>query len=487
MSRLLWPIAGKQFSPYIHGRFVKPSSHHIRKLINPNDKSHLVNVHEVSPSQVEEALVSAKGISVTSEWQTNPKYRRDCLLALAQKLEQHDHDMAHIESLQTGKPLGDSLYEINDVVDCLRYYAGYCDKFYGQSQTLHNMHTYTIREPLGTVALITSFNYPLLLVGWKLGPALAAGNAAIVKPAPQTPLSALALAELATDILPPGVLSVLPGGIEASQALIDKTDKTSFTGSTQVGQQIMRRAADRLLPLTLECGGKNAVIVCDDADLDTTADTVAMGAFSNAGQNCCAISRVFVHRSVYDTFLDKLASTVHNSWKATLDISAEGEHEYNQYGPLIDDNQYKRVLSYVEKSNQTPFLTGNISATASSRGYFVPPTIFAHVDDNAPLATEEIFGPVLSVMQPFDHLDEAIQRVNQSVYGLASGVFSQDIKKAHKAAHLIRAGFVWVNTYNIMPPSLPFGGRGLSGIGKDLGQSALDQFSFEKSVMMDIS
>lgn len=486
MSRLLWPITGKQFSPYIHGQFVKPSSQHIRKLINPNDKSHLVNVHEASPSQVEEALVSAKGVPVTSEWQTNPKYRRDRLLALAQALEKHDHDMAHIESLQTGKPLGDSLYEISDVIDCLRYYAGYCDKFYGQSQALHNMHTYTSREPLGTVSLITSFNYPLLLVGWKLGPALAAGNAAIVKPAPQTPLSSLALAELATDILPPGVLNVLPGGIDVSQTLIDKTDKTSFTGSTLVGQEIMRRAADRLLPLTLECGGKNAVIVCDDADLDRTADTVAMGAFSNAGQNCCAISRVFVHRSIYDAFLDKLASTVHSSWKATLD-TAQGENEYNQYGPLIDDNQYKRVLSYVEKSNQTPFLTGNISATTASQGYFVPPTIFANVHDNAPLATEEIFGPVLSVMQPFDHLDEAIQRVNQSVYGLASGVFSQDIRKAHKAANLIKAGFVWVNTYNIMPPSLPFGGRGLSGVGKDLGKSALDQFSFEKSVMMDIS
>ncbi|KAI8643330.1 aldehyde dehydrogenase domain-containing protein [Parasitella parasitica] len=485
MSRLLWPIAGKQFSPYIHGHFVKPSSQHIRKLINPSDKSHLADVHEASPSQVEEAIISAKGVSVNSEWQTNPRYRRDCLLALAQRLEQHEHDMAGIESLQTGKPLEDALYEISDVVDCLRYYAGYCDKLYGQSQSLHKMHTYTSREPLGTVSLITSFNYPLLLVGWKLGPALAAGNAAIVKPAPQTPLSSLALADLATDILPPGVLNVLPGGVQVSQLMIDRTDKTSFTGSTKVGQEIMRRAADRLLPLTLECGGKNAVIVCDDADLDKAVDAVAMGAFSNAGQNCCAISRVFVHRSVYDIFLDKLATTVQNSWKATLD--AQGENEYNLYGPLIDHNQYNRVLASIQNSNQTPFLTGNISASTSSRGYFVPPTVFCNVDDCAPLAMEEIFGPVLSVMEPFDHLDDAVRRVNQSVYGLASGVFSQNIKTAHKAANLIKAGFVWCNTYNVMPPSLPFGGRRLSGIGKDLGKSALDQFSFEKSVIVDIS
>ncbi|CEP07549.1 hypothetical protein [Parasitella parasitica] len=484
MSRLLlWPITGKQLSPYIHGRFVKPSSQHTQKLVNPNDKSHLVDVHEASPSQVQEAIVSAKGVSVNSEWQTNPRYRRDCLLALAQRLEQHEHDMAAIESLQTGKPLTDALCEISDVVDCLRFYAGYCDKLYGQSQALHNAHTYTSREPLGTVSLITSFNYPLLLVGWKLGPALAAGNAAIVKPAPQTPLSSLALADLATDILPPGVLSVLPGGVRVAQSLMDGTDKTSFTGSTKVGQEIMRRAADRLLPLTLECGGKNAVIVCDDADLDKAVDAVAMGAFSNAGQNCCAISRAFVHRSIYDAFLNKLAITVQDSWKATLDV--QGEHEYNLYGPLIDHNQYSRVLASIQNSNSTPSFTGHISTSTLSRGYFVPPTVFCNVkDDCAPLATQEIFGPVLSVMEPFDCLDDAVRRVNQSVYGLASAVFTQNIKTAHRAANLIKAGFVWCNTYNAMPPSLPFGGRGLSGIGKDLGKSALEQFSFEKSVMI---
>lgn len=479
MSRL-WPITGKRFlTPYIHGQFVKPSSDHIRKLINPVNKSETVTVYETSPSQVEEALISAKQSS--SEWQSSPKFRRDRMLALASRLEQNEYDMAQIESLQTGKPLADALYEMSDVVDCLRHFAGYCDKIYGTSQQFPDMHAYTTREALGTVSLITSFNYPLLLTGWKLAPALAAGNCAIVKPAPQTPLSSLALAELATDILPAGVLNILPGGVPVSQALIDRTDKTSFTGSTLVGQDIMRRASNRLTPITLECGGKNAVIVCQDSDLNKAVQDIAMGAFSNAGQNCCAISRVLVHESIYDEFLNKLIIFVKSSWKSSLDGTSEVD---NLYGPLIDENQYTRVMKYI--NGRTPTMTAEINPATAANGYFVPPTIYAHVEDNDPLACEEIFGPILSILRPYHDLNEAIERVNKSPYGLASGIFTRDLKKAHQAANKIKAGVVWVNMYNIMPPSLPFGGRNMSGIGKDLGKSALDEFSFEKSVMMNI-
>lgn len=484
MSRPLWPITGKQWTPYIHGQFIKPTQQYIRKLINPNNKTVSVHVHETSPTQVEEALISANDAYVNSEWQVNPKFRRDRMLTLAQKLELHEYDMAHIESLQTGKPLRDSLYEVNDVIDCFRHFAGYADKIFGQSQQYQHMHTYTTRAPLGTVALITSFNYPLLLTGWKLAPALAAGNCAIVKPAPQTPLSSLALAELATDVLPAGVLNVLPGGIQVGQALIDRTDKTSFTGSTKVGQAIMRRAADRLLPLTLECGGKNAAIVCEDANLSAAVEHIAMGAFSNAGQNCCAISKVLVHQSIHDEFLERLSNAVQNTWRATLDIVKEQDNEYQLYGPLIDENQYNRVQQFLKEA---PFMKGDISVNAATNGYFVPPTIYTHVSDHDLLATEEIFGPVLSVLKPFKDLDEAVQRVNQSQYGLAAGIFSTNLQKAHQASNRIKAGFVWVNTYNIMPPNMPFGGTKLSGVGKDLGQSALNEFTFEKSVMIDMS
>lgn len=478
MSKL-WPITGKKFiTPYIHGQFVKPSTDHIRKLINPVNKTQHITIYETSPSQVEEALISAKQSS--AEWQSSPTFRRDRMLALANRLEKNEYDMAQIESLQTGKPLSDALYEMSDVVDSLRHFAGYCDKIYGTSQQFADMHAYTTREALGTVSLITSFNYPLLLTGWKLAPALAAGNCAIVKPAPQTPLSSLALAELATDILPAGVLNVLPGGVHVSQALIDRTDKTSFTGSTLVGQDIMRRAANRLTPLTLECGGKNAVIVCQDSDLEKTVQDVAMGAFSNAGQNCCAISRVFVHDSIHDQFLEKLTQFVKSSWKSSLD----GKEGDNLYGPLIDENQYTRVIHYM--NNRTPTMTGELNPVTAANGYFVPPTIYAGVEDSDPLACEEIFGPILSILKPYHTLDEAIERVNKSPYGLASAIFTNDLKKAHQAAHKIKAGVVWVNMYNIMPPSLPFGGINMSGIGKDLGKSALDEFSFEKSIMMNI-
>lgn len=478
MSRL-WPITSKQFTPYIHGRFTEPIQQHARKLVNPANKSVIATVHESSLTHVEEALVSAKD---NTEWQTHPKFRRDCLLKLANQLEKHDHDVANIEALQTGKPLGDALYEITDVIDCTRHFAGYCDKIYGQSQQFFNTHAYTTREALGTVSLITSFNYPLLLTGWKLAPALAVGNCAIIKPAPQTPLSSLALAELSTDILPPGVLSVLPGGTKVSQALIDHTDKTSFTGSTLVGQSIMRRGANRLTPLTLECGGKNAAIVFDDADLSTTVQHIAMGAFSNAGQNCCAISRVLVQRPIYDTFIQELIKTVDDSWKATLD--AGDTEQCNLYGPLIDENQYNRVMKYTE---QAPFFTGTISDETRKTGYFIPPTIYTHVSDQSSIAKEEIFGPILSVLEPFDDMNDAIERANASDYGLAAGVFSSNLKKAHQTANQLKAGYVWVNTYNIMPPSLPFGGTKLSGIGKDLGMTALNEFSFEKTVMMDLS
>lgn len=482
MSRF-WPITGKQFTPYIHGQFTKALVQNGRELINPANKSVIATVHESSLSHVEEALVSAK--KDNHEWQTHPKFRRDCLLKLADRLEKHDHDVANIEALQTGKPLSDAIYEIGDVIDCIRHFAGYCDKIYGQSQQfLNTTHAYTTREPLGVVSLITSFNYPLLLTGWKLAPALAVGNCAIVKPAPQTPLSSLVLAELATGILPPGVLSVLPGGVEISQALIDQTDKTSFTGSTQVGQSIMRRGADKLTPLTLECGGKNAAIVYDDADISTAVQHVAMGAFSNTGQNCCAISRVFVQKSIYDAFVNELVKTVDGSWKATLDAKEGVDDECNLYGPLIDENQYTRALRYIREK---PHFTGKMSEQTKKSGYFIPPTIYTHVSDQSTLATEEIFGPILSVLEPFDDMDEAVRRANASDYGLAAGVFSSDLKRAHQTANRLKVGYVWVNTYNIMPPSLPFGGTKLSGIGKDLGMSALNEFSFEKTVMMDLS
>jgi acyl-CoA reductase-like NAD-dependent aldehyde dehydrogenase len=476
MSRI-WPLTEQIKTCFIHGRFITKSQHPIKALINPANKKVYASVQEATIEHVEEAVLSSK--KANDEWSKYPNRRRDCMLALADKLEKNEHDMASIEAIQTGKPMSDALFEINDVVDCIRHFAGYSDKIFGQAQQLPDYHAYTTREPLGTVSLITSYNYPLLLTGWKLAPALAAGNCAIVKPAPQTPLSTLALADLSKDILPPGVLNVLMGtDPDISRALIDKTDKTSFTGSTPTGQDIMRRAADRLTPLTLECGGKNAVIVFDDADLKSTIELVAMGAFSNAGQNCCAISRVLVHQSIYSEFVKELKKVILDTWKPTFSM----DDQSNLYGPLIDDQQYKRVKSIIEQCPLEPEVTGEEQV----EGYFIPPTVYTNVPDDADIARREIFGPVLSILKPFDTLQEAIERANALEFGLAAGVFSNDFKKAHKAANQIKAGIVWVNSYNILPPSFPFGGRKLSGVGKDLGKSALDEFTFEKSVLMGI-
>ncbi|KAG1146625.1 hypothetical protein G6F37_002590 [Rhizopus arrhizus] len=457
-------------TPYIHGQFLNSSAGPRRSLINPVNGQLLCEYSETTLETLEAALLSSQ--SVTTEWADQPRYRRDCLLKLADRLEKHDHDLAVLESQQTGKPWSDALAEVTDTVDCFRHFAGYCDKHFG---TAH-LNAMTVREPLGVVALITSFNYPLMLTGWKLAPALAAGNRALVRPAPQTPLSTLALADLATGLLPPGVLNVLPGGsVEVSQALTDRTDKTSFTGSTRVGQEIMARLSKQLIPVTLECGGKNAVIVCEDADLASVVPQIASGAFSNAGQNCCAISRVLVHQSIHDAFLEALRESI-KDWKPVYEESGE------LYGPLIDEKHYTRVKKTMEEYPENPVIVGELDTAKG--GYFVPPTVYAHVEDNALLAQEEIFGPVLSILKPFKSLDEAIERVNQSKYGLAAGVFSQDYQKARKAASQIKAGMVWINMYNVTSNALPFGGTKLSGIGKDLGKTALDNFTFEKTVMV---
>ncbi|RCH90160.1 hypothetical protein CU097_009072 [Rhizopus azygosporus] len=461
-------------TPYIHGRFLKSHLGCERVLINPVNEERLCSYYETSIDQLEAALVSSR--SVTEEWTSNHRYRRDCLLKLADRIAQHDHDLAVVESKQTGKPIQDALGEMSDVIDCFRHFAGYSDKLFG---TTHDILTFTVREPLGTVGLITSFNYPLLLTGWKLAPALAAGNRALVRPAPQTPLSTLALADLATDVLPPGVLNVLPGGdVHVSQAITRRTDKTSFTGSTQVGQEIMRQVSETMTPITLECGGKNAVIICEDADLSRAASEVAAGAFSNAGQNCCAISRVLVHASVHDRFVEELRGHV-QKWKPA--VCDDYQHDELLYGPLIDKRQYTRVRKYIQEYPQDPIMVGELS---EEKGYFVPPTVYANVQDDATLAQEEIFGPVLSILKPFETLDEAIERVNQSPYGLAFGIFSRDYEKTNRAARKVKAGMVWINTYNLTLPSLPFGGTKLSGFGKDLGKASLDEFTFEKTVMM---
>ncbi|KAI9020086.1 aldehyde dehydrogenase domain-containing protein [Phycomyces nitens] len=341
------------------------------------------------------------------------------------------------------------------------------------------MHAYTVREAYGTVGLVTSFNYPLLLAAWKLGPALAAGNCAIVKPAPQTPLTTLALANMASDIFPPGVLQVLPGDANVARRLLAKVDKSSFTGSTLVGQAIQRKSGESLVPGVLECGGNNAVVVLKDADIQEAANIISQGAFSNAGQNCCAISRVYVHDNIYENFLAHLKEET-MKWKA-IDPCETVDSSVYPYGPLIDKTQYDLVYPYTQKSHE-----GWKGPEGEMDGFYIPPTVYTNVPEDSPLVAQEIFGPVVSVMTPFKTTEEAIQRANSSEYGLVSAVFSRDHREAHKVAAGLKTGVVWINTYNIVPSFLPFGGRKMSGIGKELGRAGLDEFTFVKSIMVGL-
>ncbi|KAI9317012.1 mitochondrial aldehyde dehydrogenase [Dichotomocladium elegans] len=454
----------KGLGPFIHNRWVTAGAAK-RQLINPRTRQPLELIHETTEAHVQQAVAGAR----SSLWgQTCGSDRRDALLGIANALEKHKAVLQDLEMLQTGKPREDAVYEIADTIECFRFFAGHADKQFGQTLTEKGLYSTTMREPYGVVGLVTSFNYPLLLAGWKVAPALAAGNSVVLKPAPQTPLTALALAQLAEPYLPPGTLAVLPGGADAGQWLLGHVDKLSFTGSTRAGQSIMRALAENLTPATLECGGKNPVLVLDDADVDVAAAHVAHGAFSNAGQNCCAVSRVLVHRAVHDRFVEALVER----YAGTV-----------RHGPLIDETQYTRVRQAIAQAGTRPIWVGK---DEPNEGYYVPPTIFAGLPDDAPLATEEIFGPVLTVLEPFDDISSALARANRSPYGLAGGVFSRDFAKAHKVASGLRVGYVWINTYNYMPPYTPFGGRKLSGIGKDLGQAALDDFSFTKSVVIGL-
>ncbi|ORX51295.1 ALDH-like protein [Hesseltinella vesiculosa] len=371
---------------------------------------------------------------------------------------------------------------MTEVAKCLRFFAGYADKPMGLSHIDQGMHMTTSREPIGVCGLITSYNYPLMLTGWKLGPSLAAGNSVLIKPAPQTPLTSLALAELASNIIPvDNLLQVLPGSVDTGRAIVELVDKTSFTGSTPGGQAIMRQAADLLQPLTLECGGKNTVIVDADADLEKAVAAIGQGAFSNTGQNCCAVSRVLAHVDIHDKLVALLQEET-KQWQPYTETSpptADASSRF--YGPLIDKQQVDRVLTYI-----IPSRIAFQASLPASLAHYIPPTVYLNVPDEARLSQEEIFGPVLSVLRPFASLEEAIARANDTRFGLAGGVFSGNYANAHRITSQLKAGIVWVNTYNWIPPAAPFGGTKLSGIGKDLGRDALNEFTFTKTTLHSI-
>jgi aldehyde dehydrogenase (NAD+) len=410
-----------------------------------------------------------------------PASKRSYLIyKLADLMEENKEELAQLDTLDNGKPIRETMNaDVPLAIEHFRYYAGWATKIVGQTiPVAGSFFNYTRHEALGVVGQIIPWNFPLLMAAWKLGAALATGCTVVLKPAEQTPLSALYLAKLAQEAgFPEGVLNVVTGAGETGAALVDhpNVDKIAFTGSTEVGKLIMRNASNSLKRVTLELGGKSPNIILPDADMSRAVPGALSGIMFNQGQVCCAGSRLYIQKKSFDNVVADLVS------HAKKIKQGPGLDPDTTMGPLVSEEQHNRVLGYIPKGQDegAELLTGGTAPF--DRGYFVEPTIFADVDDKMTIAKEEIFGPVVAAM-PFEDLDDVISRANDSEYGLAAGLWTENLKTAHYVSNKLRAGTVWVNCYNAFDAASPFGGYKQSGIGREMGSYALNNYTEVKSV-----
>ena len=471
---------------FISGEFRAAASGKTFSVENPATEETLAQVADAGGADVDAAVSAARACFESEAYRRlSARARGKLLLRLADALESHREDLARLESLQNGKPIFEAQIELAMTAEVFRYYGGYADKIFGQTLPVEgNALAYTLREPVGVVAAIVPWNFPLNLASWKLAPALAAGCTVVLKPAPETPLTALALAELAREVgFPPGALNVVCGGIEAGQALVRHpgVDKIAFTGSTATGRWIAREAAADNKRVTLELGGKSPNVIFADADLQAAIRGAQNGIFYGKGEVCCAGSRLLVERSVHDQVVEGLVKG------AARRVPGDPLDKKTLLGALVSRRQQAKVLGYIQqgKVDGATLVAGGKAATVGGKGCFVEATVFDGVTAEMTIAQEEIFGPVLSVMT-FDSVEEGLALANRTIYGLAAGIWTRDVGKALRAARAVRAGTVWVNTYNNFDPGAPFGGFKASGYGRDLGPDALAGYLETKTVWVNL-